>query len=100
MHVIGHNHVSANGPSMPFMSRTPFTNKDFRSIIVSKDFLSMLCARCDEINRSSDPNTFESPQMLMHAAVVAEGVDLGNLRCGNTHGRGQRPRLQLQRLQR
>ena len=29
---------------------------------------------------------------------VAEGADLGNLRRSHAHGRGQRPRLQHQRL--
>jgi hypothetical protein len=37
--------------------------------------------------------------VLMHPGVVAEGVDLGNLRRSYAKGRGQRPRLQHQRCE-
>ena len=44
---------------------------------MSEDSLSVTDARGDVIDRKIDPNAFESPQVLVHIALVAERVDLG-----------------------
>ncbi len=80
MHVIGHNDVPANSPTMSIMSHTPLVDENFGDIVASKNRLSIVSARCHKINRSVDPNALQPSQMFVHIAVVAEGADLGNLR--------------------
>ena len=80
MNMIGHNDVPANSPTMSIMSRTPLLQENFGDVVASKNRLSIVSARCHKIDRSVDPNALQSSQMVVHIAVVAEGVDLGNLR--------------------
>ena len=94
MYVIGQNHIPPDGPSMPITSRTPFVDQNVCDLVGSQNFPAILGARCYEINRRINPNAPKSSQMFVHVAVVAEGADLGNLRCGYVKGRVQRPRLQ------
>jgi len=94
MNVVGHDDVSANSPSMSFVSRAPFINKNFGDLVGSKKLPTIFGARCDEINWSINPNAPKSSQVLMHTGVGAEGGDLGNLRRSYVDNRGQRPRLQ------
>jgi hypothetical protein len=82
MDVIGHDDVPANSPSMPIMRRVPFIGKNFCDLVTREKFSAILSSRCYEINRRINPDTSKSSQVLMHPGVVAEGVDLGNLRGG------------------
>ena len=95
MNMIGHNDIAANSPTMSIMSRAPFVHKDVHDLIVSQNMFSITCAGRDETNRCIDPDTAKSLEVFVHPAVVAEGVDLGNLMPSHAlTGRGQRPRLQ------
>jgi hypothetical protein len=80
MNMIRHDYVPANGPSMSITSGAPFINKNFSGLVTRQKFPAILSARCYEINRRINPDTSKSSQVLMHPSVVAEGVDLGNLR--------------------
>jgi hypothetical protein len=95
MHVIGHNDVPANGPTMSIMSRAPFVDHNVCDLVANQKWSAIFRARCYEINRRIYVDALQPPQMFVHCAVVAERVDLGNLTASHTHGRGQRPRLQL-----
>ena len=88
MNMVGHDDVPANRPTMPIMSRTPFANENVCHLVASQKLPTIFGARCHKINRRIDPDALKSSQVFMHPAVVAEGVDLGNLRRGYT----KRPR--------
>ena len=85
MYVIGHNDVAANDPAVSITSRTPFVDQNVCDLVASKKLPAIFGARCHEINRRINPNAPKSSQMFVHVAVVAEGGDLGNLRCSCTH---------------
>jgi hypothetical protein len=80
MYVIRHNDVPANGPTVSLVSRPPFVDQNVGDLVASKKLPASFRARCHKINRGIDPNALQSSQMLAHVAVVAAGVDLGNLR--------------------
>src|SRR5436189_6442692 len=77
MNVIGHDHITANGPAMATMCRAPFVDQNARDLVASENLSSIFCAHCHKINWSINPNAFQRPQMFVHLALVAEGVDLG-----------------------
>jgi len=79
MRVVGHDDVPTNSPTMTIMSCAPFVDEDFGKVDASQKRLSMASACCHKINLSVDPNVLQSAQVLVHAFVVDEGVDLGNL---------------------
>ncbi len=56
MYVIAHDDVPANSPSMSFMSRAPFVNENLGDVVVGKNWIPMVGARCHKINRSIDQN--------------------------------------------
>lgn len=76
MHVIRHNHVSADGPAMAFMRRVPFLNQNLSDLISRQHCSTILCTHGDEINRRIYPDSIESLQMFMHRLVVADVTDL------------------------
>ena len=94
MYVIGHNDEAANGPAVSITSRTPFVDQNVCDLVASKKLPAIFRARRHKIHRGICVDALQSSQGLVHPAVVAEGVDLGNLRCGYANGRRQRPRLQ------
>jgi hypothetical protein len=56
MHMIRHDNVPTNGPSMSFMSRAPFVNENLGAVVVGQNRLPMANARCHKINWSIDQN--------------------------------------------
>ena len=77
MNMIGHDDVSPNSPAMTAVIRSPLVHKNAGCFVLSKNRLSVIDARGDIIEWKIDPNAFESSQMLVHIAFVAERVNLG-----------------------
>jgi hypothetical protein len=73
MHVIRHDDISANGPTMSFMSRQPFFHEYLSYFIASENRFSIIDARGDEINREIDPNGLKPSQMFMHPGGCSRG---------------------------
>ena len=80
MNMIGHNDVSPNSPAMTRVSRAPLLCKNSGYVALSKNMLSVTDACGDVIDRKINPNALQSPQMFVHVAFVAKGVDLGEPR--------------------
>jgi hypothetical protein len=96
--MIGHDHIPANSPPMASVSCPPLLHENSTCFVLRKNSLSVLDARGDVVDRKIDPNALQSPQVLVHIALVAEGGDLGEpKKLRRTCHRGQRPRLQLLR---
>ena len=82
MDVIGHDDVPANVATMSIMSRAPFVDQNVCDLVASKKRSAIFRARCHKIDRRIYVDALQSSQVFVHSAVVAEGGDLGNLRCG------------------
>ena len=66
MHVIRHDYVASDSPSMPFARCTPFLDENLRCTIVRKSGPAIFRAGRNKINRRIKPDALESPQMFMH----------------------------------
>ena len=74
--MIRHNDIPTNSPTVSIMSCAPFVGENFGNVDTSQKRLSLASACCHKINRSVDPNTLQSPQVLVHTDFVADSVDL------------------------
>ena len=77
MHVVGHNDVTADRPTMADAGSAPFIGENCSNGCRRENATSMERARCDKINRINDPNPVEAPEVTMHASIVAGIADPG-----------------------
>jgi len=77
MHVIWHNNIAPDGPTVATVCAPPFVSQDFCAFLRGKNWSPRQSARCDEIDRPIDPNAFEPAQMLPHGYAVARIADPG-----------------------
>lgn len=65
MHMVGHDHVTADPPPVPRFRREPFLPKERVNGVVGQKPFSALRASRHEINRSLHPNVIEPPQVRL-----------------------------------
>jgi len=66
MHMVRHDDVTTNRPTMTFARAFPFVDQHAGGGFMYENISPVSCAGCDEINWGLDPNTIETTQMLVH----------------------------------
>ena len=66
VHVIGHNDITTDHPTMAFPRAFPFANQPSCHEFRGQSLLPIFCADCDEVNRRFNPNKIEATEMFVH----------------------------------
>ena len=88
MHVVRHDNVATNRPTMTFARTLPFFDQHAGSGFMGENVSPISCAYCDKINWWFDPDTSKTAQMFVHKRESRH-------RCGiEAKSRSRRQRLQ------
>lgn len=66
VHVIGHNDITTDHPTMAFPGAFPFVNQHSCCEFRCQSLSPVFCADCGEINWRFNPNKIEATQMFVH----------------------------------
>ena len=66
MHMVRHDDVTTNRPTMTFARVFPFIDQHAGGGFMCENISPISCADCDEINWGLNANTIETTQMLVH----------------------------------
>jgi hypothetical protein len=105
VHVIRHNDITTDHPTMAFPRMFPFVNQHAGREFRRQSLSPIFCADCNEINRRFNPNKIEATQMFVHdkdldvigmmcrakeAAADGSGYNETTSAAGPDHGHGGR----------